>query len=77
MKVTHRSGEYHHIALTSEEVALLVDMCHAAACSDLLPRSRDTQQRVLRLLGEVQSNLFDTAQSVWVRKRKRQVAVAA
>ena len=66
-----------HSLVTQFTDELLVDMCHAAACSDLLPRSRDTQQRVLRLLGEVQSNLFDTAQSVWVRKRKRQVAVAA
>lgn len=68
MKVTHH-GDEHLICLSSEEVALLVDMCHAAVFSDHLVTRNDTMPRLKRFMGEVQSSLFDTAQAVWRRKR--------
>ena len=50
------------ITMTSEEVATLVDLCYAAAASDLIPRRRDSQLRVNRFLDDVQCNLFEGAQ---------------
>ncbi len=70
MKVTHH-GEEHLLCLSSEEVALLVDLCHAAAISDHLGGSADTPRKLRRFMGDVQGSLFDTAQSVWRRRRKR------
>ncbi len=68
MKVTHH-GEEHLLCLSSEEVALLVDMCHAAVISDHLPARKSTQRRLRLFMGELQSSLFDTAQSVWRKRR--------
>jgi hypothetical protein len=76
MNVTHL-GDEHLMRLSSEEVALLVDLCHAAACSDLLPSRRSSRRRVDRFLGEVQSGLFDTAQVVWARHRIRRMLPGA
>lgn len=67
MKVTHHRDE-HLLCLSSEEVALLVDMCHAAVISDHLPARKSTQLRLRRFMGELQVSLFDTAQSVWRRR---------
>ncbi|MEB3105434.1 MAG: hypothetical protein VKN17_06605 [Cyanobacteriota bacterium] len=63
MKVTHH-GDEHLLCLTSEEVGLLVDLCHAGAFSDLLPRSRAKRRRLEHFLGEVRSTLMRTAQSL-------------
>jgi len=68
MKVTHH-GEAHLICLSSEEVALLVDLCHAAAFSDELSPGEETRRRLMRFMGEVQTSLFDTAQEVWKLQR--------
>ena len=68
MKVTHH-GDEHLVFLSSEEVALLVDMCHAAVISDHLVNERDNSRRLKRFMGDVQASLFDTAQTVWRRKR--------
>lgn len=70
MKVTHH-GEEHLICLTSEEVALLVDLCHAAAFSDELAQGEETRRRLMRFMGEVQASLFDTAQEVWRHQRSQ------
>lgn len=70
MKVTHH-GDEHLICLSSEEVALLVDMCHAAVISDHLSPEREGNRRLKRFMGDVQTSLFDTAQSVWKMKRNR------
>lgn len=58
------------MCLCSEEVALLLNVCHAAAISDHLPAGTESRHRLQRFLGEVQSGLFDTAQTVWQRRRK-------
>ena len=68
MKVTHHHDE-HLISLSSEEVALLVDLCHAGAFSDELVQGQDTRRQLDRFLGDMQSSLFDTAQAVWKRQR--------
>ncbi|MFM7395169.1 MAG: hypothetical protein ACKO22_12600 [Cyanobium sp.] len=68
MKVTHLDDE-HLLRLSSEEVALLVDLCHAAAFSDELAAGADTRRQLQRFMGDVQSSLFDTAQDVWRRQR--------
>ena len=74
MKVTHH-GDDHLICLSSEEVALRVDMCHAAVISDHLGVEKEAPARLRQFMGEVQTSLFDTAQAVWRRKRRiRKVA---
>jgi hypothetical protein len=61
MKVTHH-GDEHLLCLSSEEVGLLVDLCHAGAFSDLLPRSRSKRRRLESFLGDVRATLMRTAQ---------------
>ena len=68
MKVTHCNDE-HLVCLSSDEVALLVDLCHAGAFSDELAQGGDTRRRLKRFLGEMQNSLFATAQEVWERQR--------
>jgi hypothetical protein len=68
MKVTHH-GNQHLLNLSSEEVALLVDLCHAAAFSDELASGADTRLRLERFMGEMQASLFETAQEVWKHRR--------
>jgi hypothetical protein len=68
MKVTHCDDE-HLVCLSSDEVALLVDLCHAGAFSDELVQGGDTPHRLKRFLGEMQNSLFETAQTVWQRQR--------
>ena len=68
MKVTHCNDE-HLVCLSSDEVALLVYLCHAGAFSDELAQGGDTRRRLKRFLGEMQNSLFDTAQTVWQRQR--------
>ncbi len=70
MKVTHLERE-HLLCLSSEEVALLVDLCHAATFSDMLPTEKETQRRLKRFMGEVQTSLHDTAQLLWKEKQRR------
>ena len=77
MQVTHRSEDKVQITMSREEVAMLVDLCHAAAFSDLLPQRRESQVRVQRFVWDVQNTLFDAAQSVWQAQRHRTMPVAA
>ncbi|MFM7086219.1 MAG: hypothetical protein ACKOXO_04400 [Cyanobium sp.] len=67
MKVIHH-GNDHLLCLSSEEVALLMDLCHAGVCSDLLGHDRSPPGPVMRLLGELQHGLSSTAQAVWCRR---------
>lgn len=69
MKVTHH-GQEHMLCLTSEEVGLLVDLVHAGAFSDLLPRSRSKRQRLEGFLGDVRSTLMRTAQMAVTRNNQ-------
>ena len=62
------------ITMTSEEVATLVDLCYAAAASDLIPRRRDSQLRVNRFLDDVQCNLFEGAQQFWQQRGRSSAA---
>jgi hypothetical protein len=74
LKVTHH-GDDHLVCLSSEEVALLVDICHAAVISDHLGVEKEAPARLRQFMGEVQTSLFDTAQAVWRHKRRiRKVA---
>ena len=68
MKVTHHADS-HLVCLSSEEVALLIDLCHAGAFSDELVQDPSSRRRLERFLGEMQTSLYDTAQSVWQRQR--------
>ena len=64
MKVSHHDDE-HLLVLSSEEAALLMDLCHAGVFSDLLPRQRRRRRRFDRLLAELKDSLLDTARQVW------------
>ena len=77
MQVTQRSEDKVQITMSREEVAMLVDLCHAAAFSDLLPQRRESQVRVQRFVWDVQNTLFDAAQSVWQAQRHLTMPVAA
>jgi ATP phosphoribosyltransferase regulatory subunit HisZ len=68
MKVSHLD-EQHLICLSSEEVALLVDLCHAAVFSDELGAAEGRSACLRRFMDEMQQSLFSTAQSVWQRQR--------
>ena len=68
MKVSHL-GEEHLVCLSSEEVALLVDLCHAAVFSDELGAAEGRSAPLRQFMDEMQQSLFSTAQSVWQRQR--------
>lgn len=68
MRVSH-VGEEHLVCLSSEEVALLVDLCHAAVFSDELGSNEGRSAPLRRFMDEMQRSLFSTAQSVWQRQR--------
>jgi hypothetical protein len=76
MKVTHHADQ-HLVCLSSEEVALLIDLCHAGAFSDELVQGQDARHRLERFLGEMQCSLFETAQTVWRQRRKEEGWAAA
>ena len=61
MKVIHKDQE-HLVSFSSDEVALLLDLCFAGACSDLLPSTNSAKTRVRRFVAQVQECLLDTAQ---------------
>ena len=68
VKATSQQEGTFEITMTSEEVATLVDLCYAAAASDLISRRRESQQRVNRFLDDVHCNLFDGAQQFWQQR---------
>ena len=72
MKVTHH-GDEHLLCLTSEEVGLLVDLVHAGAFSDHLPRSRAKRRRLEGFLGDVRTTLMRTAQRTVTRPSPKAV----
>ncbi|WP_411875835.1 hypothetical protein [Vulcanococcus limneticus] len=75
MKVTHHDDE-HLLCLSSDEVALLVDLCHAATFSDMLPSQADQQRRLQQFMAQVQTSLLGTAQAVWVTKHPQTPSIA-
>lgn len=61
MKVS-RHGDQHLLCLSSEEVGLLVDLCHAGAFSDHLSTSTPRRQRLQNFLWQVQQSLLPGVQ---------------
>ncbi|MCP9882033.1 hypothetical protein KBY65_06015 [Cyanobium sp. Alchichica 3B3-8F6] len=57
MKVS-RHGDQRLLCLSSEEVSLLVDLCHAGAFSDHLSTSAPRRQRFQNCLWQVQQALL-------------------
>ena len=72
VNVTHH-GDEHLLRLSSEEVALLLDLCHAGLYSDLLGHDRAVPGRLMSFIGEIQQCLFGTAQTVWRRHSSREL----
>jgi hypothetical protein len=70
VRVTHH-GDEHLVCLSSDEVALLVDLCHAATFSEMLPHTAEDQRRQQRFMAEVQASLFEPAQKVWLTRRRQ------
>ncbi|MEI6829736.1 MAG: hypothetical protein WCK64_07785 [Synechococcaceae cyanobacterium ELA445] len=68
MKVIHKDQE-HLLSFSSDEVALLLDLCFAGACSDLLPSTNSAKTRVRRFIGQVQECLLETVQQDLLAKR--------
>ena len=65
MMIIHKDQE-HLVSFSSDEVALLLNLCFADACSDLLPSTNSAKTRVRCLIGQVQECLLDTAQQEWL-----------
>lgn len=74
MKVSHL-GEEHLVCLSSEEVALLVDLCHAAVFSDELGASEGRSAALRQFMDQMQQSLFSTAQGVWQRQRLEEALI--
>jgi hypothetical protein len=69
VKVIHHNNE-HLLCLSSEEAALLLDLCHAGVISDHLSPARSRRRRLEKLVGDLQGALHATAQAVWRRQRR-------
>lgn len=69
VKVIHHNNE-HLLCLSSEEAALLLDLCHAGVISDHLSPARSRRKRLERLVGDLQGALHAAAQAVWRRQTK-------
>jgi hypothetical protein len=67
VKVIHHDNE-HLLCLSSEEAALLLDLCHAGVISDHLSPTRSKRKRLETLVGDLQAALHATAQAVWRRQ---------
>jgi hypothetical protein len=67
VKVIHHDDE-HLLCLSSEEAALLLDLCHAGVISDHLSPARSRRKRLERLVGDLQGGLHAVAQAVWRRQ---------
>jgi hypothetical protein len=67
MKVS-RHGDQHLLCLSSEEVSLLVDLCHAGAFSDHLSPSAPRRQCLQNFLWQVQQSLLPGVQQRCARR---------
>ncbi len=67
VKVIHHNNE-HLLCLSSEEAALLLDLCHAGVISDHLSPARSKRKRLEKLVGDLQGSLHAAAQRVWRRQ---------
>lgn len=70
VKVIHHNNE-HLLCLSSEEAALLLDLCHAGVISDHLSPARSHRKRLERLVGDLQGSLHKAAQAFWLRQHAR------
>ena len=69
VKVIHHNNE-HLLCLSSEEAALLLDLCHAGVISDHLPAARSRRKRLESLVGDLQGALHGAAQAFWRRQQR-------
>ncbi len=69
VKVIHHDNE-HLLCLSSEEAALLLDLCQAGVISDHLSPARSRRKRLEKLAGELQGALHAAAQAVWRRQTR-------
>jgi len=53
MKVIHKDQE-HVVSFSSDKDALLIDLCFAGACSDLLPSTSSAMTGVRRFVAQLQ-----------------------
>ena len=67
VKVIHHNNE-HLLCLSSEEAAMLLDLCHAGVISDHLSPARSRRKRLESLVGDLQGALHTAAQSFWRRQ---------
>ena len=67
VKVIHHDNE-HMICLSSEEAAMLLDLCHAGVISDHLSPARNRRKRLESLVGDLQAALHGAAQAFWLRQ---------
>jgi hypothetical protein len=68
VKVIHHDNE-HLLSLSSEEAAMLLDLCHAGVISDHLTSARTRRRRLESLVGDLQGALHGAAQAFWSRER--------
>jgi hypothetical protein len=61
MRVTS-VGDTHLLALSSEEVSLLVDLCHAGVFSDYLAPSRERREHLDTFHWQAQQSLLPSVQ---------------
>lgn len=64
VKVIHHNNE-HLLCLSSEEAAMLLDLCHAGVISDHLSPTRSRRKRLESLVGDLQGALHSAAQAFW------------
>jgi len=67
MKVSHL-GDEHLLRLTSEEVALLVDLCHAAIFSDELGAAEGRSPHMRRFMADMVSLMHDMGAAEFARQ---------
>jgi len=62
-------GTDHLLCLSDEEVDLLVDLCHAGACSEHISLSVKRREAVDTFLWQVQKSLLPSVQKRYGKKR--------
>jgi hypothetical protein len=67
------SGSYkfqgYLLSFSLDEVALLLVLRFAGACSELLPSTSSAKSRLRRFIAQVQECLLDTAEQEWLANR--------
>jgi len=61
-------GANHLLCLSEDEVGLLVDLCHAGACSEHISSIAERRERVDAFLWQVQQSLLPAVQKRYGKK---------